>query len=263
MAPATRSQPIGNADSDAQDDGSQDTGTKRSRKTGAHSDDDAHIPTEIAGTSGKKKGRGKKKTLAFEVEQARDNEDIFEGRVKGNVDDADPENEKDGSYSIEDTDREYEPFAIPGDTSREIDIDNGLGLLTKNLANDGFIPLAGFQSNSAFNSLRNSPVTRKEPLPTDKPWRKGKPRPDDDARSDRETPIRTNTADPEPRPNTETLTTARSTVPLVNNDDPKPTRPMSKPDKPIVVSSDDEGNESEDSRARRHVRRLLNNENRV
>ncbi len=198
MAPTTRSQPIGNIESDAQDDGSQDTGTKRSRKMTIHSDDDAHTPTETAGTSGKKKGRSKKKTLAFEVEQVHDNDNIFEGRVQENVEDIDPNKDKDGSFSLEDMDREYEPFAIPGDLNREINTDNGLGLSTKNIADDGFIPLMGFQSNSAFNSLRNSPVNRKEPLPSDKPWRKGEQHPTDDMRLDTEIPVCPNTVDPEP-----------------------------------------------------------------
>ncbi|PBK84134.1 hypothetical protein ARMGADRAFT_1088599 [Armillaria gallica] len=237
--------------------------TKRSRKTTIHSDDDAHTPTETAGTSGKKKGRGKKKTLAFEVEQAHDNDNIFEGRVKENVEDIDPNNDKDGSFSLEDTDREYEPFAIPGDLNREINMDDGLGLLTKNLADDGFIPLMGFQSNSAFNSLRNSPVNRKEPLPSDKSWRKGEQRSTDDTRLDTETPARPNTVDPEPPTNTETQTQPRPIVTPVKGDEPVPTPSTSGQAKPIVVSSDDDENASEYTRVRRQVRKLLNDETRV
>lgn len=263
MAPATRSQPIGNVDSDTQDDGSQDTGTKRSRKTGAHSDDDAHTATETAGTSGKKKGHGKKKTLAFEVEQARDNENIFEGRVQENIEDTDPNNDKDGSFSLEDTDHEYEPFAIPGDLDRDIDTDNGLGLSMKNLANDGFIPLTGFQSNSAFNSLRNSPVTRKDLLLSDKPWRKGESRSTEDTHVDTETPACPNMVDPDPCTNTETPTQPRLAVPPVKNNKLVPTPSTSGQAKPIVVLSDNDRNDSKYTLVRRQVRKLLNDKTRV
>ncbi len=218
-----------------------------------------HIPTDSVGTSRKKKGCGKKKNLVFKVEQAQDNKNIFEGRVQENIKDTDPDNEKDRSYSIKDTDREYEPFAIPGDTGREINIDNGLRLLTKNLANDGFIPLMGFQSNSAFNSLQNSPVTRKDPLPTDQPWRKGETRPNNDWCSDTETPIRTNTVEPKPRPKTGMPTQTRSAIPPVENNNLNPTPS----DKHIVVLSNEEGNKSEDLKAQRLVRKLLNDEKRV
>ncbi len=246
MAPATHSQPTENVDSDAIDKGSQDTGTKRNRKITVHSDGKAHIPTETVGTSSKKKGHGKKKMLVFEVKQAQDHANIFEGRVQENIKDADLDNEKDGLYFLNDMDHEYEQFTIPDMMDREINMDNGLGLSTKNLANDGFIPLMGFQSNSAFNSLWNSPVTRKELLPTNKPWRKGETCLANNARSD-----------------TETLMQARSAIPPVKNNNLNPTPSTSKPDKPIVVSSDDKGNESKDSKARRLVRKLLNNEKQV
>ncbi|PBK94600.1 hypothetical protein ARMGADRAFT_1029003 [Armillaria gallica] len=194
------------------------------------------------GTSSKKKGCGKKKTLVFEVEQVRDNENIFEGRVQENIEDTDPNNDKDGSFSLEDTDCEYESFAIPGDLDRDIDTDNGLGLSTKNLAND---------------------MTRKDPLLSDKPWRKGESRSTEDTHVDTETLACPNTVDPDPCTNTEMPTQPRSAIPPVKNDEPVPTPSTSGQAKPIVVSSNNDRNNSEYTLVRRQVRKLLNDKTRV
>lgn len=256
-------------DSNTQEDGGQDTGTKKTRKTGMQSENDTHTPTDTAGTSGKKKGRSKKKTLTFEVEQAQDSENIFEGTVQENIEDVDLDNDKDGSYSVEGTGHEYEHFAIPTATGMDIDTDNGLGLSTKDLADEGFIQLTGFQSNSAFNSLQNSPVNKREPLPSDSPWRKGEQRPnmeppahpkpaEYEPRSPTGTP-----ADHEPRPATGTSAQARPPASPVMNNKPVPNPSSSRQEKPVIISSDDEGNESEYTMTRKEVEKLLNDETRV
>ncbi|KAK0432702.1 hypothetical protein EV421DRAFT_1742093 [Armillaria borealis] len=242
----------GNMDSDTQDDGGQDTGTKKARKNGTQSKNDAHTPTDTAGPS------GKKKTLAFEE----------------NIKDADPENNRDSSYSLDDMDREYEPFAIPDATGRKIDTENRLGLSTKDLADEGFIQLTGFQSNSTFNSLQNSPVTKREPLLSDSPWWKGEPRlntetpahpkpADHELCSPTGAPAHPQPADHEPCSAAETLAHAKLPAPLPTNTATAPTISSSRQDKPIIISSDDEENDSEYTSARKEVRKLLSDETQI
>ncbi|KAK0185563.1 hypothetical protein F5146DRAFT_1005545 [Armillaria mellea] len=192
-----------------------------------------------------KKGQGKKKTLTFEVKQEQDSAHIFEGQVQKDVKDAGNNNDKDRSFSLEDTDY------------------IGLGLTMKNLANDRFIPLMGFQSNSAFNSLRNSPVTRKDPLLSDKPWRKSGPT--GDMNSDTEPLAYPNMIEPTTCMHMDTglLTQLKLAVPPVTVDEWALKPSMAGVTNLIVVSSNDDENDSEGMLVRRQVRKLLNDETQV
>ncbi|KAK0242143.1 hypothetical protein EDD85DRAFT_946265 [Armillaria nabsnona] len=262
MAPSTRSQ------LDVQDDGGRDTGTKKSKKPTVQSEDDAHTPTDNAGSNGKKKGHSKKKTLTFKVTPAPDSESIFEGRVQETTKDIDMANDKDGSYSINEMEGEYEHFTIPipNNTGMGIDTNNGLGLSTNDLTNDGYIPLMGFQSNSAFSSLQNSPVTRREPLPSNSQWRRG------DTQTNTEMPTQTQPTQDEtgastqaksmvlPVMETETITHTNNCT--TGQEEAIPS--LSKPNKPVEISSDDDDDDESDYMSvRKKVKILLDNEQRV
>ncbi|KAK0246138.1 hypothetical protein EDD85DRAFT_783839 [Armillaria nabsnona] len=142
----------------------------------------------------------------------------------------------------------------------EINIDNGLGLSTKDLTDKGFIQLTGFQLNSTFNSLRNSPATRREPLLSDSQWRKGKPC------LTVETQGQSRPMDDDICPTTETWT---SPVPT-----PAQVRPavspvtaiiplLSRQEKPVVISSDDNDNDSKYTLMQKEVKNLLDDEAQV
>ncbi|SJL05231.1 uncharacterized protein ARMOST_08597 [Armillaria ostoyae] len=102
----------------------------------------------------KKKGR-----LAFDIQQASDHENIWDGKVVTQEDVAPMDNgEHDGEYSIDDLDKDaqtYDLDALLGNWSFSSSkcSDTAMNPTLGSLVGEEYVPIVGFQPNPAFDSV--------------------------------------------------------------------------------------------------------------
>ncbi len=143
------------------------------------------------GDASRPKKKGRKTALTFELQPAADHERLWDGRVV--EDNNDPQNEIDGSFSVEDPRQETEtynldallghkdpvtnpglPGKVPMQTSMSGQVNKpipGAPVSSDTLSDEGYVPILGFKPHPAFGSLNNLSSTQKQQPSMRSNWR--------------------------------------------------------------------------------------------